>query len=477
MSNTAIEEANIGLEQEHEPLAFIISAPLLPVDILDRHKTVEQIFDLLKTLSDVQASCTFALDGKWGTGKTFLLNMLELKLREYQAGEKFLVFHYNCWQYDYYEEPLIAIVSAMLDNIDEATHIIPSTVREKAQLCFSAAKEVIKGVACTFVENKIGIDAGGISQLVESAQEGVSQELHKKHEYDNLYAFHKVVENARRELSKLSNEQTLVIIVDELDRCLPQYAIKILERLHHLFSGIKNTVLILAIDKAQLTNTIGQIFGDETDHDAYLKKFIDFELKIDAGTVNENFFEKFSDYIALFDENALEPWTELNDFISVLFSQIEIRKQEHLIKKVQMIHQMLFDGQPKKDYSFLCFELLMAVLSENAGSIAVAPLRYTEHKKIGQTYREYVLSIERSISSPLRSYISEHWKYPINVCNTHLGSYPIYDGRLDIPLLLIGYSELTYGESGILSQRPDYDKYAEYINDFKLIKQMLEIIK
>ena len=73
--------------------------------------------ELLTTLSNTKGSCTFALNGRWGAGKTFVLKMVELQLRDYQEGEKFAVFHYNCWEYDYYDELLIAIVSSMLDSI------------------------------------------------------------------------------------------------------------------------------------------------------------------------------------------------------------------------------------------------------------------------------------------------------------------------------------------------------------------------
>ena len=85
--------------------------------------------------------------------------MLEPQLRDYQAGEKFMVFHYNCWQYDYYTEPLIAIVSAMLDNMDEYKHIFSSEAMEKVQLGFSAVKQILKKIAYSFIEHKIGIDA------------------------------------------------------------------------------------------------------------------------------------------------------------------------------------------------------------------------------------------------------------------------------------------------------------------------------
>ena len=448
-----------------------------PIDILDREKVVTQLMELLITLSNSKSSCTFALNGKWGAGKTFVLNMMERQLRDYQAGEKFAVFHYNCWEYDYYDEPLIAIVSAMLDNIDEYTHIFSGEVMEKAQLGFSVAKEILKKIAYSFIENKIGVNANDLSDLVEKAREAASQETEEQHEYDKYYAFHKVVKKAREELSKLAEDQTLVIVVDELDRCLPDYAIKILERLHHLFFDLKNTVLIMALDKTQIEHTITMIFGEDTDCDAYLRKFIDFEFEIDSGTVNDSFLKKYSDYVALFDENVLEPWTELNNYITALFSGMEIRRQEHLVKKVHTIHRLLFNEDKKKDYSFLCFELLMAVVSENVDAIKAAPLHYDEVKRVGQNYSQYQLKVERGVPVSLITYIREHWTYQIGVCQALSEHYPFYNGALDIPLLLIGYSELTYGENGILIHHSERSKYDAYIHDFKAVKRMLEIIK
>lgn len=241
MDDVAINEGSIALSQNLLPAD--IDERVLPIDVLNRQEIVEQILDLLITLSDAQSSCVFALNGKWGAGKTFLLDMLEPKLRDYQAGEKFMVFHYNCWQYDYYDEPLIAIVSTMLDNIDEYTRFFSGEVREKIQSYFlSTAKQVIKKVACSFVENKIGIDADDLSDFVEKIQGGASQDFEDPNSYDKYYAFHKVVKEAKENLSQLAKKQTLVIVVDELDRCLPDYAIKILERLHHLFSDLNKNL-------------------------------------------------------------------------------------------------------------------------------------------------------------------------------------------------------------------------------------------
>lgn len=129
-----------------------------PIDLLNRQMIVDQIIRLLDILSASRSSCTFALNGKWGSGKTFVLNMLERQLREYQDGEKYIVFHYNCWQYDYYEEPLVAIIAAMLDSLNEQTNLLSPDTRESFLRKMGVAKPILKTIATSFAKNKLGVD-------------------------------------------------------------------------------------------------------------------------------------------------------------------------------------------------------------------------------------------------------------------------------------------------------------------------------
>ena len=63
--------------------------------------------------SDKSKSWNFAIDGEWGSGKSFVLNMIENKLKEKQS---FVIINYNAWKNDFYEDPLIAILYTILDS-------------------------------------------------------------------------------------------------------------------------------------------------------------------------------------------------------------------------------------------------------------------------------------------------------------------------------------------------------------------------
>ena len=96
------------------------------LDVLNRDTFVEQLVRLMNNLSDNKSSTCFAINGAWGCGKSFLLDIFEERLGEIQSEntskDKYFVVRYNSWKYDYYEEPLVAIVSTMICNGVQREH-------------------------------------------------------------------------------------------------------------------------------------------------------------------------------------------------------------------------------------------------------------------------------------------------------------------------------------------------------------------
>lgn len=351
------------------------------LDILDREKRLDDILKVLDTIHGHGESVTFALNGKWGVGKSFVLEMLEDKLKSDPFDSKYLVFHYNCWQYDFYEEPLVAILTALSDRIDAELHPLPKKYRNT--LAF-ALEDVLPFAFRKFnshVMEKYGVDLSAMKSFFiygRQLQDAANTALEIQNSFDPNRSLNQTVALIRENLTELSGDRTIVVIVDELDRCLPEYAIKVMERLHHLFFSLSNTAVILSIDKEQLGQSIRQIFGEETEADDYLRKIINFEITLDAGTVRGKLSKKYEAYFEQFDEHALEiQFPEDNgiflhsfkadDFISNLLTGIEIRRQEQLVNRCMTVHKLVFGTETKKDYSFLCAELFWIVLTEEYG--------------------------------------------------------------------------------------------------------------
>lgn len=445
-----------------------------PVDLFERQGIINRILMLLDLVSKKQTSCTIALSGAWGTGKTFVLNRLMKQLLEYQDGEKYFVFHYNCWQYDYYEEPLIAIVAAMLDSIDEETHLFSASLRQKAKDGFALAKPILQKIATDFVQKKIGVDITDILSLLKDCT-GDSKTV-GGHEYDKYYAFKKAILSAQTGIRSLSEQRTVVVVVDELDRCLPQYAIKVLERLHHLFAGLKNSAVILGIDKGQLNHTIEQIFGSGTQSNKYLEKFIDYEFPLDIGKISCGFKEKYADYFSMFDETLIETEFSFEAFIAALFAGIDIRTQEHLMTRIKTVHTMLFSDS-RKDYSFAFFELMWIVLSDVYNLVTQIPIVCRIQ---GEAFTLQVLD---DAMPEFSAYIKNNWSHLVLDFSRQPNSTKRsawLNGLNDIPQMLLWYLSQMYANHQyyrVNNEPPLNSNFNQNVKDLKYVVKLLDILK
>lgn len=337
------------------------------IDVLNRDGFINNVLNMINQMSQIKRGCCFSIEGSWGIGKTFVIEKLEKELKIMQAEEtnsdKYFVFHYNCWQYDYYEEPSVAIITAMLGSIEDEESIINKEVHNNIKAGMQIAKEKVKEIAKKYIETKTGIDIVGLIENLFETKEEIQKSTY---EFNELFSFNKTINTVRDSLTEIASERTLVLVVDELDRCIPQYAIKVLERLHHIFSGLDNIVVILAIDRGQLEYSVEEMFGKRSDRksmdvDKYLKKFIDFSLTLDNGFINEAFWEKYKFYVDKFGIDC-----ESNDLVQLkvllpkLFNGIDIRRQEKLVEKINIIHSLLCNEQA--DISVLLFEILFEVL-------------------------------------------------------------------------------------------------------------------
>ena len=76
------------------------------IDILSREKFVKQLITITENIANSKKSTSFAINGIWGSGKSFVLDMFEEELTQIQSEEtksdKYFIIRYNCWEYDYY---------------------------------------------------------------------------------------------------------------------------------------------------------------------------------------------------------------------------------------------------------------------------------------------------------------------------------------------------------------------------------------
>lgn len=329
------------------------------IDLLNRKDFIDNVINVVGQLSANERGACFSIEGSWGIGKTFVLEEIEKQL-EAKDEENYFVFHYNCWQHDYYEEPSVAIISAMLSSILEDEAAISAEVDAVVKAGYEFVGEKLKEIAGLYLENKVGVN---LISWAEDWKETTEKNTRALYEFDKMFNFSRTIDKVRDNLKEIAEQRTVVIIVDELDRCIPQYAIKVLERLHHIFYGLENVIVVLAIDRAQLEHSVELMFGVKEkgfNIEKYLKKFIDFSMVLDNGNINNLLGEKYKFYYDRFVFGTTNELEQANELLSSLLSNVDIRTQEKIFDKANMVHSIICTD--KLHVSLLVFEVMYEVL-------------------------------------------------------------------------------------------------------------------
>ena len=91
-----------------------------------------------------------------------------------------------------------------------------------------------------------------------------------------------------QEFSK--SKKPLIIIIDELDRCRPSYAVELLEVAKHIFA-VDHIVFVLAVNRSQLSHSVKALYGNDFDAYGYLKRFFDVDFRLPDPS-REKFIDK-----------------------------------------------------------------------------------------------------------------------------------------------------------------------------------------
>jgi hypothetical protein len=264
---------------------------------------LEPFADKLTTYLQVESkfvdeSFVLSLNSEFGSGKSTFFEMWANKLKT--ASDKFEVVYINAWESDFQGDSLLAIVSCLLDILKPSKDIEP--IKETAgKLCkFSLS------IGNDVVQRFTGIDVIKAGQYAES-KDGIAQP-EMGHACFQLYQErHDLFEKLKTLLRDLTSksEYPILIIIDELDRCRPNYAIDFLETIKHFFN-ISGLIFVLGVDRNQLASSARALFGQELVFDEYYRKFAhrNVNLPVKSQPMTEQFCRKLvSEYLS---EKAFE---------------------------------------------------------------------------------------------------------------------------------------------------------------------------
>lgn len=257
-------------------------------DRLDRKPFVEAITQLLKVIRE---PFVVALNAPWGSGKTTTLRMLEPNL--VAAGVTAVSF--NAWEVDDSTDPLVPLVATLHDRLLGVKGYGPGVDHAKVSRLKTLGSAIVKHgtIAAVKVATAglldLGAAADGIakaaSEAAEKAGEDLAGDLIDAFKRERLAAqqFHallrELIAHVRTAAEDGSDPPPLVLIIDELDRCRPTFAVAMLERIKHFFD-VPGLVFVLSCDLEQLKASTRKVYGADLDAAEYLRRFIDLELRL-----------------------------------------------------------------------------------------------------------------------------------------------------------------------------------------------------
>ena len=267
-------------------------------DLLERASFGESLSNFVEKVED---PLVIAIDGEWGQGKSFFLKRW-VGAHTLQNNGKATMVYFDAFAHDYLDDPLIALVGVVTDRITELSRETKS-VSEKVQgtwksvqrAAIKLAKPTAK-MAISAVGAGLSVATGGLSdaakkvvnEMIDTASKEGQELLDQywksedgkrnamKEFRDMLKEF---VKDNRGENSQGEETNSLIIVIDELDRCRPDYALSVLEIIKHLFN-VKGVQFILGVNLEALGHSVSKRYGEKIDSERYLRRFINiiFEL-------------------------------------------------------------------------------------------------------------------------------------------------------------------------------------------------------
>lgn len=233
-------------------------------------------------LKRLRFGAVIAIEAEWGEGKTwFAQNWKQLLTDQGQTA-----IYIDAFEADYIEDPFSIIageVQAIISSAPERETFIRRAANVALAIAPAALKVAVRGTgkALLNISNLDEVIKDGAEKILENTEESLGKILEEK--IKNYKDDKKTIASFRQNLSEFSGtlELPLVVMIDELDRCKPEFAVRLLERIKHFFN-VPNVVFVLFMNKRQMHNAIKGVYGDATDAHLYLEKFLSFTFLLES---------------------------------------------------------------------------------------------------------------------------------------------------------------------------------------------------
>jgi len=224
-------------------------------DEFNRWPFCRALADRIARLGNIEGAPVIGLYGKWGYGKSTVLNFIKHQLQQEHAAST-IIFEFNPWLFKNQEALLAGFYTGLAEKIDESLTGTSDTIG-KILAGYSGALGMIPVVGA------------GLKSLAEQVGNQIAESsLEKRHAQ-----IIKIMGGAGR---------TVVVLIDDLDR-LDRDEIMTMLKLVRLTADLPRVVYVLAFDDEMIAQAAGSAYGNNLEAGRrFLEKIVQFPFAIPA---------------------------------------------------------------------------------------------------------------------------------------------------------------------------------------------------
>ena len=273
-------------------------------DWLERKGFADQLTNIVE--NNKQGEVVIGLSGQWGEGKTTFVEMWQ----KHMENKNIASIYFDAFEYDYLEDVFLSLAIEIYNYAKVNGLTAQEDYLNKSKNTYHLLQAMIAKTS------PINIDSSIQEKLVDNDSQpfDIAKIIKDNLNFSLDNAFeqalkHKeVFRDFKKSLSQLATQASnqdmpLVVIIDELDRCKPSFAVEVLEKIKHLFL-VEGVIFVLSMHHEQLEESIKKVYGQNIDAHTYLQKFIDYPTRLPKADLSNNsnrrkYFYNQVDFIGL----------------------------------------------------------------------------------------------------------------------------------------------------------------------------------
>ena len=295
-------------------------------------KDIENFISILEKRNKINKeinSFNIVLNGRWGDGKTTFFNEVKEYIKNIESTTKLYkgirmqeIIEISAWDYDFLDDPSEMIYDIFKSNNNDVLSKIGNAIKI---FLSGMSKEIISDLES---KNKFFKYASAGFKNVKN--ENKIEENNNQEKVENLLKFIDLKNIIKSSLK--NNEEKIYIFIDDLDRCNPNFVIKLIELTKHIFD-IKNITIIYMLDWMSTNESIMNHYGlkiKENYNELYLTKIMDYIYDLPKKDKIEYLFEKY------FNKHTLGEYSN-NSQISSMEMEDNYMNQNSLVDDLTLI--------------------------------------------------------------------------------------------------------------------------------------------